>query len=161
MNRDSQHGLPRADHGRTRANGFKQKERRFRLEVRWKIFTQRALRLWHRLPESYGCLISGGWMGPWVAQRGGQPAHGRGLNWMSFKFPSNLSHSVILWFYVSLFIQFTVTFAALLCLPQGSEFQSDNTTTIQNRHLSIFTAAMPAMCPGPLDCSMIFSQMMT
>jgi len=95
--------LTRAWSGRTRGNGFKLKEDRFRLEIRKKFFIMRVVRCWHRLPrEAVDALFLAvlkarldGALSNLVWWKVSLPMAG-GWNEKIFTVPSNANHSMIL-----------------------------------------------------------------
>jgi len=51
MHRRGVHLITSVDSGRTNENGFKLRQGRFRLDDRRKLFTQRIMKHWNRLPQ--------------------------------------------------------------------------------------------------------------
>ena len=88
----------REDTNCTDTQHMKLEEGRFRLDVRNKFFTQRAVKCWHSSPEKLWCPIPGGAQGQvgWGPGQpelvGGSPLHSRGWGWEDWEVPSNQMH---------------------------------------------------------------------
>ena len=88
---------------RTKGNGFKLKEGRFRLVIKRKSFTQGLVKHWHRLPreavgapslEVFKARLDGA-LNNLVRWEVSLPMAGR-WNWVIFNVPSNPNHCMVL-----------------------------------------------------------------
>ena len=104
---EGNHDFTWSDSDRTGGNGFKLQEGRFRLDIRWKYFTQRVVGYRNRLLreamdalslEAFKAICGGalGSLASWIAI----PPMAGGWKWVSLKVPSNPSHSMIVYKYL-------------------------------------------------------------